>query len=108
MKTGLPKNAGLAPSTQGKATVGSIPLPPPSTRIVVDKDCQRRHQQQPWLIKLGFVSVGYPPQRTDICVCHRHVNNVGPTHRRHSVRLAYFFADKVMSGNHIPDTLFYV
>ena len=45
-KTGLPKNVGSAPSTQGKATVGSIPLPPLSTTIVIDKDRQRRRQRQ--------------------------------------------------------------
>ncbi len=56
----------------------------------------------------GFVSVGYTPQTTDICVCRRHVNNVGPTGRRHSVKSAYFFADKIVSGNRIPDTIFYV
>ena len=56
----------------------------------------------------GFVSVGYIPQTTDICVCCRHVDNVGPTGRRHSVKSAYFFADKVVSGNRIPDTLSYV
>ena len=34
-----------------------------------------------WLAMSGFVSVGYTPQTTDICVCHQHVDNVGPTHR---------------------------
>ena len=34
-----------------------------------------------WLIMSGFVSVGYTPQTTDICVCRRHVDNVGPTGR---------------------------
>jgi hypothetical protein len=55
----------------------------------------------------GFVSVGYTPQTTDICVCRQHVDNVGPTRRRHSLKSA-FFADKVVSGNRIPDTLSYV
>jgi hypothetical protein len=34
-----------------------------------------------WLAMSGFVSVGYTPKTTDICVCRRHVNNVGPTRR---------------------------
>jgi hypothetical protein len=56
----------------------------------------------------GFVSVGYTPQTTDICVCRQHVDNVGPTGLQHSVKSAYFFADKIVSRNHIPDTIFYV
>ncbi len=43
-----------------------------------------------WLIKSGFVSVGYTPQTTESCVCCRHVDNDGPTHRRHSVKSAFF------------------
>ncbi len=58
-----------------------------------------------WLAMSGFVSVGYTPQTTDICVCCRHVDNVSPTRQRHSLMLALFFADKVVSGNRIPDTL---
>ena len=54
-----------------------------------------------------FVSVGYTPQTTDICVCRRHVDNVGPTGQRHSVKSAYFLANKIVSGNRIPDTLSY-
>ena len=57
---------------------------------------------------LGFVSVGYTPQTTYICVCRQHVDNVGPTRRGHSLKLACFFADKVVSGNRIPDTLSYM
>ncbi len=38
----------------------------------------------------GFVSVGYTPQTTDICVCRRHADNVGLTRRQHSVKLAFF------------------
>jgi hypothetical protein len=56
----------------------------------------------------GFVSVGYTPQTTDICFCRRHVDNVGPTGRQHSVKSAYFFANKIVSGNRIPNTIFYV
>jgi hypothetical protein len=33
------------------------------------------------------------PQTTDICDCHQHVENVGPTRWRHYVKLAFFFAD---------------
>ncbi len=40
----LPKNVWLAPSTQGKATVGSISPPPLLLMIVVDKDHQRCRQ----------------------------------------------------------------
>ena len=47
-----PPNIGLAPSTQGKATVRSIPPPPPLMMIVVDKDRQCRRQQQ-WLAPLA-------------------------------------------------------
>jgi hypothetical protein len=61
-----------------------------------------------WLAMLGFVSVGYTPQTTDICVCRQHFDNVGPTRWRHSLKSAFFFADKVVSGNRIPDTLSYV
>ena len=61
-----------------------------------------------WLAMSGFVSVGYTPQTPDICVCRRHVDNVCPTRWQHSVKSACFFADKVVLGNRIPDTLFYV
>ena len=61
-----------------------------------------------WLAMSGFLSVGYTPQTTDICVCRRHVDNVRPTGRQHSVKLAYFFADNIVSGNRIPDTIFYM
>jgi hypothetical protein len=37
----------------------------------------------PWLAMSGFVSVGYTPQTTDICVCRRHVDNVGLTRWQH-------------------------
>jgi hypothetical protein len=41
--------------------------------------------------------------------CRRHVGNfLSQAGRRHSVKSAYFFADKVVSGNRIPDTLFYM
>ena len=46
--------------------------------------------QAPWLAMSGFVSVSDTSQRTDICVCRRHVNNVGPTLRRHSLKSAFF------------------
>ena len=44
-----------------------------------------RKNLQAWLAMSGFVPVGYTPQTTDICVCSRHVANVGPTRRRHSL-----------------------
>ena len=47
-------------------------------------------------------------QMTDILVCCRHVVNVDPTGRRHSVMSAIFLAVCVMSGNCIPDTLSYM
>jgi hypothetical protein len=52
----------------------------------------------------AYVSVGYTPQRTDICVCRRHVDNVGPTRRRHSVILANFSAVGVVSVRPVTDT----
>jgi hypothetical protein len=55
----------------------------------------------------GFVSVGYTPQTTDICVCCRHVKNVGLTRRQHSVMSAFVFADKVMLGENVADTVSY-
>ena len=58
-----------------------------------------------WLIKSGFVSVGYTPPTTDICVCCRHVDNVGRTRRQHSLKSDLFSAVGVVSGNRIPDTL---
>ncbi len=61
----------------------------------------------PWLGMSGFVSVGYTPQMTDICVCCRHVENVCLTRRRHSVMSAFFFADKVVSGETVTGTASY-
>jgi hypothetical protein len=51
------------------------------------------------------VSVGYTPQTIDIFVCCRHVGNVIPTSRRHSVMSANFLAVSVVSVTIIPDTL---
>jgi hypothetical protein len=56
---------------------------------------------------LGFVSVGYTPQTTDICGCHQHVENVGLTRRQHSVMSAFFFADKVVLGETVANTVSY-
>jgi hypothetical protein len=39
-----------------------------------------------------FESVGSTPQMTDIFVCRRHVNSVGPTRQQHSVMSANFSA----------------
>jgi hypothetical protein len=54
------------------------------------------------------VSVGYTPQTTDICVCRRHVGNVVPTRRRHSVMSANFLAVGVVSVSPVTDTLSYM
>jgi hypothetical protein len=60
----------------------------PSPRLLTGTS--RALHAQPWLIKSGFVSVGYTPQMTDMCVCRRHVDNVGPTSQQHSVKSACF------------------
>ena len=52
----------------------------------------------------GFVSVSYAPQTTDICVCGKHVDNAGPTRRRHSVKSAFFLPVGVMSVRPVADT----
>jgi hypothetical protein len=52
----------------------------------------------------GFVSVGYTPQMTDIFDCRRHVGNVGPTRRRHSVMSANFLAVGVVPVRPVADT----
>ena len=54
------------------------------------------------------VSVGYTPQTTDIFVCRRHVGNVVPTRRRHSVMSAIFLAVGVVSVRPVADTLSYM
>ena len=54
------------------------------------------------------VSVGYTPQTTDIFVCRRHVGNVVPTRRRHSVMSANFLAVGVVSVRPIADTHSYM
>ena len=61
-----------------------------------------------WLAMSANVSVGYTPQTTDIFVCHRHVGNVVPTRRRHSVMSANFSAVGVMSVRPIADTHSYM
>jgi hypothetical protein len=48
------------------------------------------------------LSVGYTPQTTDIFVCRRHVGNVVPTRRRHSVISANFSAVSIVSVTFIP------
>ena len=58
---------------------------------------------------LANVSVGYTPQiMTDIFVCRRHVGNVVPTRRRHSLMSANFSAVGIVSVTIIPDTLSYM
>ncbi len=60
--------------------------------------------RRPWLAMSGFVSVGYTPQTTDICVCCRHVNNVGLTRRQHSLKSAFFLPTcrGIVSLTHFP------
>jgi hypothetical protein len=53
-----------------------------------------------WMAMSGFVSVGYNPQPTDISVCFRPFDNVGPTRRRHSVKSAIF----CLSGETVANT----
>ncbi len=60
-----------------------------------------------WLAMLGFVSVGSTTQISDIFVCRRHVANVGPTRRQHSVMSANILAVSVVSGNFVADTFSY-
>jgi hypothetical protein len=56
----------------------------------------------------GFVSVGSTTQMTDIFVCPRHVANVGPTRRQHSVMSANILAVSIMLGNLVADTFSYM
>jgi hypothetical protein len=56
---------------------------------------------------LANVSVGYTPQTTDIFVCRRHVGNVVPTRRRHSMS-ANSSAVGVVSVRPIADTHSYM
>jgi hypothetical protein len=48
-----------------------------------------------WLAMLAYVSIGYIPQTTDICVCCQHVENGVPTRRQHSLTSANFSAVSV-------------
>ncbi len=61
-----------------------------------------------WLAMSANVFVGYTPQTTGICVCCRHVGNVVPTHRRHSVMSAIFLAVGDVSVRPVADTLSYM
>ena len=56
----------------------------------------------------GFVSIGYTPQTTDICVCRRHVDSVGPTRWQLSLQSAFFSAVGVMSVRPVADTYSYM
>jgi hypothetical protein len=58
-----------------------------------------------WLAMSANVSVGYTPQTTDIFVCRRHVGNVVPTRRRHSLVPLIFLAVGVVSARPAADTL---
>ena len=69
-------------------------LPPPTDRTISGSTCkQGRCKHGPlmaaWLAMSRFVSVGYTPQTTDICVCCQHVDNVDPTHWQHSVKIFF-------------------
>ena len=61
-----------------------------------------------WLAMSANVSVGCTPQTTDIFVCRRHVGNVVPTCRRHSVKSANFSAVGVVSVRPVADTHSYM
>jgi hypothetical protein len=61
-----------------------------------------------WLAMSANVSVGCTRQTTDIFVCRRHVGNVVPTCRRHSVMSAIFLAVGVVSVRPIVDTHTYM
>jgi hypothetical protein len=61
-----------------------------------------------WLAMSANVSVGCTRQTIDIFVCRRHVGNVVPTRRRHSVMWANFLAVGVVSVRPIADTHSYV
>ena len=65
-----------------------------------------RHAKLGW--QSANVSVDYTPQMTDIFVCRRHVRNVVPTRRRHSVMSAIFLAVGVVSARPVADTLSYM
>jgi hypothetical protein len=56
----------------------------------------------------GFVSVGYTPQMTEICVCCQHGANVALTRWQHSVMSANILAVCVVSGNFVADTISYM
>jgi hypothetical protein len=57
-----------------------------------------------WLAMSGFVSVGSTPQRTDIFVCRRHVENVVPTRWQHSLMSVIFLAVGVVSARPVANT----
>ena len=57
---------------------------------------------------LANVSVGCTHQTTDIFVYHRHVGNVVPTRRQHSVMSANFLAVGVVMVRSVADTHSYM
>ena len=82
-------------------------LPPPTDRTISGSTCkQGRCKHGPlmaaWLAMSRFVSVGYTPQTTDICVCCQHVDNVDPTHWQHSVKLDFFLLLVSCQGRLLP------
>jgi hypothetical protein len=52
----------------------------------------------------GFVSVGSTHQTTDILFCRRHVENVVPTRRRHSLMSANFSSVRVVLVRPVANT----
>jgi len=57
-----------------------------------------------WLAMSGFVSVGSTPQTTDNFVCRRHVENVVPTRRQHSLMSANFLSVSIMAVRPVANT----
>jgi hypothetical protein len=58
-----------------------------------------------WLGLSDFCLLVPPPEQQTLCVCCRHVKDVGPTKWQHSVMSAFFYADGVVPEWHFPNTL---
>jgi len=78
------------------------------TAVRAGKETAVAIDQKSWLAMSANVSVGYTPQTTEIFVCRRHVGNVVPTRRRHSVMSAIFLAVGVVLVSPIADTHSYM
>ena len=83
-------------------------LPSSILDIYKEFECIDMLSIRSWLAMSANVSVGYTPQTTDIFVCRRHVGNVVPTRRRHSVMSANFLAVGVVSVRPVADTQSYM